>query len=97
MGSCLFCFHCHDAQDSLPEQIQDVLLAVAFMAGDGLHILLRLLSLHLCDEYPSLPKKDEKRKRADGHCPESSRVPKPQHHRYGWPAELMPQTCVAVG
>jgi len=31
------------------------LLAVASMACGGLHILLRLLSLHLCNEYPSLP------------------------------------------
>ncbi|DBA80078.1 TPA: hypothetical protein ACH3X2_007567 [Trebouxia sp. C0005] len=35
--------------------------------------------------------------RATGHCPESGLVPRPQHHRYDWAAELMPQTCVAVG
>ena len=40
----------------MPEQTQDVLLAVASMAYGGLHILLRLLSLHLCNEYQSLPK-----------------------------------------
>ncbi len=34
----------------MPEQIQDVLLAVASMACGGLHILLRLLSLHLSNE-----------------------------------------------
>ena len=39
----------------IPEQIQDVLLAVASMACGGLHKLLRLLSLHLCNECPSLP------------------------------------------
>ncbi len=41
----------------MPEQVQDVLLVVASMAGDVLHILLRLLSLHLCNGYPSLPGK----------------------------------------
>ncbi len=41
----------------IPEQIQDVLLAVASMACGGLHKLLRLLSLHLCNECPSLPPK----------------------------------------
>ncbi len=45
----------------MPEQIQDVLLAVASMAFGGLHILLRLLLLHLCNEYPSLPKKKKKK------------------------------------
>jgi len=35
-------------------------------------------------------------KRADGHCPESSLVPKPQHRRCGWPAELMPR-FISVG
>ena len=44
----------------MPEQIQDVLTAVACMACGGLHILLRLPSSHLCNEYPSLPKKEEK-------------------------------------
>ena len=41
----------------MPERIQDVLLALAFLACGGHHILLRLLSLHLCNEYLSLPKK----------------------------------------
>ncbi len=45
----------------MPEQIQDVLLAVASMACGGLHILLRLLSLHSCNEYPSLPKIKQKK------------------------------------
>jgi len=31
------------------------------MACGGLHILLRLLSLHLCNEYPSLPKNKKKK------------------------------------
>jgi len=47
----------------MPEQIQDVLLAVAFMACGGLHILLRLLSLQLCNEYPSLPNKKKKKEK----------------------------------
>ena len=41
---------------------QDVLLALAFLACGGHHILLRLLSLHLCNEYLSLPKKNKKKK-----------------------------------
>ena len=45
----------------MPEQSQDVLLAVASMACGGLHILLRLLSLHLCNEYPSPPQKTQKK------------------------------------
>ena len=32
------------------------------MVQSGHHILLRLLSLHLCNEYPSLPKKKKKEK-----------------------------------
>ena len=44
----------------MPERIQDVLLALAFLACGGHHILLRLLSLHLCNEYLSLPKKKKK-------------------------------------
>ena len=47
----------------MPERIQDVLLALAFLACGGHHILLRLLSLHLCNEYLSLPKKKKKKKR----------------------------------
>ena len=39
------------------EPIQNALLALAFLACGGLHKVLRLLSLHLCNEYPSLPKK----------------------------------------
>ena len=46
----------------MPERIQDVLLALAFLACGGHHILLRLLSLHLCNEYLSLPKKKKKKK-----------------------------------
>jgi len=46
----------------MPEQIQDVLLAVASMACGGLHILLRLLSLQMCNEYPSLPQKKLEKK-----------------------------------
>ena len=60
----------------MPERIQDVLLTLAFQACDGHHILLRLLSLHLCNEYPSLPKKKKKKKkgasyigRGDGWAP----------------------------
>ena len=49
----------------IPEQIQDVLLAVAFMACGGLHILLRLLSLQLCNEYPSLPNKKKKKEKKE--------------------------------
>ncbi len=49
----------------MPEQVQDVLLVVASMAGDVLHILLRLLSLHLCNGYPSLP---GKKKLPDWNC-----------------------------
>ncbi len=49
----------------MPEQIQDVLLAVAFMACGGLHILLRLLSLQLCNEYPSLPNKKKKKEKKE--------------------------------
>jgi len=44
----------------IPQQIQDVLLAVASLACGGLHILLRLLLLRLCNEYASLPKKRKK-------------------------------------
>ena len=44
----------------MPEQIQDMLLAAASMASSGLHIVLRLLSFHLCNEHPSLPKKQQK-------------------------------------
>ena len=44
------------------EPIQNALLALAFLACGGLHIVLRLLSLHLCNEYPSLPKKKKKKK-----------------------------------
>ncbi len=43
----------------MPGQIQDVLLVVAPVAGDVLHILLSLLSLHFCNEYPE--KKGKKR------------------------------------
>ena len=46
----------HCASDAL-------LLALAFLACGGHHILLRLLSLHLCDEYLSLPKKKKKKMR----------------------------------
>ena len=45
---------------------QDVLLALAFLACGGHHILLRLLSLHLCNEYLSLPKKKKKKKKKLG-------------------------------
>ena len=48
----------------MPERIQDVLLALAFLACGGHHILLRLLSLHLCNEYLSLPKKKKKTKKS---------------------------------
>ena len=47
----------------MPERIQDVLLALAFLACGGHHILLRLLSLHLCNEYLSLQKKKKKKKK----------------------------------
>ena len=40
-----------------------LLLALAFLACGGHHILLRLLSLHLCNEYLSLPKKKKKKKK----------------------------------
>ena len=50
----------------MSERIQDVLLALAFLACGGHHILLRLLSLHLCNEYLSLPKKKKKKKKTDG-------------------------------
>ena len=46
----------------MPEPIQNALLALAFLACGGLHIVLRLLSLHLCNEYPSLPKKKKKKR-----------------------------------
>ena len=46
----------------MPKRIQDVLLALAFLACGGHHILLRLLSLHLCNEYLSFPKKKKKKK-----------------------------------
>ena len=46
------------------EPIQNALLALAFLACGGLHIVLRLLSLHLCNEYPSLPTKKKKKKAA---------------------------------
>ena len=42
----------------MPEQIQDVLVAVASKACGRLRILSRLLSLHLCYEYASLPNKN---------------------------------------
>ena len=45
----------------------DVLLALAFLACGGHHILLRLLSLHLCNEYLSLPKKKKKKKKKNSH------------------------------
>ena len=44
------------------EPIQNAFLALAFLACGGLRILLRLLLLHLCNEYPSLPKKKKKKK-----------------------------------
>ena len=47
----------------MPEPIQNALLALAFLACGGLHVVLRLLSLHLCNEYPSLPKKKKKKKK----------------------------------
>ena len=47
----------------MPEPIQNALLALAFLACGGLHIVLRLLSLHLCNEYPSLPKKKKKKEK----------------------------------
>ena len=50
------------------EPFQDVLLALAFLACGGHHILLRLLSLHLCNEYLSLPKKKKKKKKISGVC-----------------------------
>ena len=40
---------------------KNVLLALAFLACGGHHILLRLLSLHLCNEYLSQKKKKEKK------------------------------------
>ena len=49
----------------MPERIQDVWLAFAFLAWSGLHILLRLLSLHMCNEYLSLQKKKKKKKKND--------------------------------
>ena len=48
----------------MPEPIQNALLALAFLACGGLHVVLRLLSLHLCNEYPSLQKKKKKKKGA---------------------------------
>ena len=45
-------------------RIQDVWLAFAFLAWSGLHILLRLLSLHMCNEYP---KKKKKKRRIRPH------------------------------
>ena len=47
----------------MPEPIQNALLALAFLACGGLHVVLRLLSLHLCNEYPSLPQKKKKKKK----------------------------------
>ena len=47
---------------------KDVLLALAFLACGGHHILLRLLSLHLCNEYLSLPKKKKKKKKKKLGC-----------------------------
>ena len=44
-----------------------MLLALAFLACGGHHILLRLLSLHLCNEYLSLPKKKKKKKKSAPH------------------------------
>ena len=41
---------------------KNALLALAFLACGGLHIVLRLLSLHLCNEYPSLPTKKKTKK-----------------------------------
>ena len=49
----------------MPKTIQNALLALAFLACGGLHIVLRLLSLHLCNEYPSLPKKKKKKRREE--------------------------------
>ena len=46
----------------MPERIQDVLLALAFLACGGHHKLLRLLSMHLCNEYLSLPKKKKEKR-----------------------------------
>ena len=54
----------------MPEPIQNALLALAFLACGGLHIVLRLLSLHLCNEYPSLPNK--KKKKASSPTPADS-------------------------
>ena len=48
-------------------------------------------------KLPSQAVQPQGQKRAVGHCPERSLVPRPKHHRCGWLAELMPQTCVAVG
>ena len=36
-------------------------VSLSFMACSGHHIFLRLLSLHLCNEYLSLPKKKKKK------------------------------------
>ena len=47
----------------MPERIQDVWLTFAFLAWSGLHMLLRLLSLHLCNNNLSLPKKKKKKKK----------------------------------
>jgi len=48
----------------MPEQIQDMLLAVASMACGGHHILLRLVSLHLCNgiSIPPTQKRDPHQK-----------------------------------
>ena len=43
-------------------------VSLSFTACSGHHISLRLLSLHLCKEYLSLPKKKKKKKKKDGHC-----------------------------
>ena len=67
----------------MPEPIQNALLALAFLACGGLHIVLRLLSLHLCNEYPSLPKKKKKKK-----------VPDPNMlFAHGSEAILQPREC----
>ena len=53
----------------MPERTQDVWLAFAFLAWSGLHILLRLLSLHMCNEYLSLQKKKKKKKKKEKRAP----------------------------
>ena len=52
----------------MPEQIQDVLLTLAFQACGGHHSYEVAIIAVLCNEYLSLPKKKKKKKVISSDC-----------------------------